>query len=121
MCVPRVSTGIPSLNWANPFPTARMGTAPCGACDQPMLTALWSGLGDKAAERWASLLRSPALAFWLVGALAWAWAHGWLFGSAAEWGRLLHGWDQQVGRAGVVAQIALLLVLLLVVSASARL
>jgi hypothetical protein len=86
-----------------------------------MLTALWSGLGNKAADRWASLLQSPALAFWLVGVLAWAWAHGGLFGSAAQWGRLIHTWNQQVGRAGVVAQIALLLLLLLVVSASARL
>jgi hypothetical protein len=86
-----------------------------------MLTALWSGLGTKAADRWASLLQSPALAFWLVGVLAWAWSQGGLFGAATQWGRLTHAWDQQAGSAGIVAQVALLLLLLLVVSASARL
>jgi hypothetical protein len=86
-----------------------------------MLTALWSGLGTKAADRWASLLQSPAVAFWLVGVLAWVWSQGGLSGSAARWSRLAHAWDQWVGQAGIVAQVAVLLLLLLVVSASARL
>jgi hypothetical protein len=86
-----------------------------------VLTALWSGLGTKAADWWASLLRSPALAFWLTGALAWAWANGGLVGSGAPWARLLRHWAQQAGQAGIVAQVALGLLALLVVSASARL
>jgi hypothetical protein len=86
-----------------------------------MLAALWSGLGGKAADRWGALLQSPALAFWLVGVVAWVWSSGGLSGSAARWGHLVHAWNEQAGGASVVLQVAFLILALLVVSASARL
>lgn len=41
-----------------------------------MITAFWSGLGGKLADRAALALVSPAFAFWLVGLLAWVAAGG---------------------------------------------
>src|ERR1700722_6346123 len=120
-CAWRVSTATPCSNSASRFPSARTGTVPCGGCDGLMLAALWSGLGDKAADRWGALLQSPALAFWLVGVVAWVWSSGGLSGSAARWGHLVRAWNQQAGGQSVVLQVAFLVLALLVVTASARL
>jgi hypothetical protein len=84
-----------------------------------VLTAFWSGLGGKAADRWAALLQSPAMAFWLVGLLGWVAANGGLWGSGSGWSRLVAEWNRAFSGAGVVPQVAVLLLALLVVSASA--
>ncbi len=81
-----------------------------------MLTALWSGIGDKAADRWAALLQSPALAFWLLGLLAWVWRHGGLWGPGSGWTDLVHAWDSALGGSGLVAQAVAVGVGLLIVS-----
>ena len=39
-----------------------------------MLTALWSGLGDEFAKRWAARVLTPAFAFW-AGGLVVLWWH----------------------------------------------
>jgi hypothetical protein len=86
-----------------------------------VITALWSGLGGKVADKWASLLLSPALAFWAGGLLAWVWAHGGFTGADSGWAALERQWDQAFSRPSVVAQIAVAVLALLVVAASAQL
>jgi hypothetical protein len=41
------------------------------------VTALWTGLGGKLAERWIVMIVSPAFAFWAGGVVAWTWQRGW--------------------------------------------
>ncbi len=84
-----------------------------------MLTALWSSVGSKVGERWATLIASPALAFWFGGLLAWAYAHGGLVGAHASWRRLADDYQTNIGDAGTVAQLAALAVLAIGVAVSA--
>jgi hypothetical protein len=74
---------------------------------------MWSGLGGKVAERWATLLASPALVFWIGGVLAWVLDRGGLSGFQEV--------ERLWGRTSVVAQALLVVLLLLVVGGSARL
>jgi hypothetical protein len=82
---------------------------------------MWSGLGGKAAERWAALLTSPALLFWIGGVLAYAWSHGGLFGTGAGWSALATLWTQTFGATTAVSETLLALCALLLVAGSARL
>ncbi|MCQ4041441.1 hypothetical protein ACFOSC_13055 [Streptantibioticus rubrisoli] len=86
-----------------------------------MLTALWSGLGGKTADRWASLLTSPAMVFWLGGAFAWAWSHSHTTRPGADWQALGHGWSRGFGGMPTVVQAVSVLLALLLVVGSARL
>src|SRR5437879_1829436 len=81
---------------------------------------MWSGLGGKAAERWAALLTSPALLFWIGGVLAYVWGHGGLFGPGAGWSALTAVWEQTFGATTAVAETLLALCALLLVAGSAR-
>jgi hypothetical protein len=85
-----------------------------------VLTALWSGLGGKVAEKWAALLLSPALAFWMGGLLAWVWAHGGFTGPHSGWAELAGWWRREVEASGDAAPIVFAVIALLVVAASAR-
>lgn len=86
-----------------------------------MITALWSSLGGKVGERWASLLLSPALVFWGGGLLAWVWRHGGFFGADSGWQELERGWASTFGGLTAAGQVVLAVLALLVVAASARL
>ncbi|SHF87714.1 hypothetical protein [Streptoalloteichus hindustanus] len=86
-----------------------------------MISSLWSGLGGKVAERWAVLLVSPALVFWLGGVVAWAHGHGGLTGPGSGWRALDQEWTRTVGSPTPTAQGVLVVVALLVVAGSARL
>jgi hypothetical protein len=70
----------------------------------------WSAVSGKLADRWATL-SAPALVFWLGGLLAWAYSNG----GFHELTVLTHWLDKQTG----ATQIAVLLVALLSVTASA--
>jgi hypothetical protein len=86
-----------------------------------VLSALGAGLGNKVAERWASLLGSPALVFWIGGLLAWVWGHGGFTGPDSGWRELERWWGQSVGTASVVVQALVAVLALLLVAGSARL
>lgn len=86
-----------------------------------MLGALGAGLGQKVAERWADLLSSPALVFWIGGLLAWVTGHGGLVGDGSGWGALEGWWGRSVGATSAVVQALFAVLLLLVVAGSARL
>ncbi|UOZ03498.1 hypothetical protein [Amycolatopsis sp. WQ 127309] len=75
-----------------------------------MLTGMWSGLGGKVADRWASLLLSPALVFWIGGVLAWT-------GSRDLGSR----WQETLGGTTSATQVLLAVAALLLVAGSARL
>src|SRR5258708_5587050 len=74
---------------------------------------MWSGLGSKVAERWATLLVSPALVFWLGGLVSWGLHRGGLAGVPAI--------ERVLGGTSLIAQALLVVLLLLVVAGSARL
>jgi len=84
-----------------------------------MLTAFWSGLGDEFAKRWATRILTPAFAFW-AGGLVVLWWH------AHARGVQEHGWAHELsvtttwlrGLPGV-AQAALVVVGLILLTASA--
>jgi hypothetical protein len=78
-----------------------------------VLTAMWSGLGGKVAERWAALLVSPALVFWLGGLVTWMLHRGGLTG--------LPEFERVLGEVGLAVQALLVVLLLLIVASSARL
>ncbi|MFI6299053.1 hypothetical protein ACIBEJ_46210 [Nonomuraea sp. NPDC050790] len=86
-----------------------------------MFGSVWAPLGGKVADRWATLLLSPVLAFWGGGLLAWVWSHGGFGGAASGWTALERQWRQAFATATPVAEVALIVVALLVVAASARL
>ncbi|MCP2256526.1 hypothetical protein LX15_000209 [Streptoalloteichus tenebrarius] len=86
-----------------------------------MIASLWSGLGGKVAERWATLLISPALLFWLGGLLAWVHGHGGLTGARSGWQALDREWTRAFGSPTPTAQGVFVVVALLVVAGSARL
>lgn len=86
-----------------------------------MLSALGADLGRSVAERWVSLLSSPALVFWIGGVLAWTWAHGGFTGPDSGWRELEHWWVQSFGTTSVVVQALLAVLALLLVAGSAQL
>lgn len=86
-----------------------------------MLGTLGADLGRKIAERWGSLLGSPALVFWTGGLLAWTWAHGGFTGPDSGWGELERWWAQSFGTTSVVVQALFAVVALLLVVGSAQL
>jgi hypothetical protein len=86
-----------------------------------VLGAVWSGVGGKVADKWAALLLSPALVFWGGGVLAWVWAHGGFTGTRSGWAKLDERWRHAFNQPTAVAQVALILLALLVVAGSARL
>ncbi|MGY1583235.1 hypothetical protein [Streptomyces sp. MN13] len=86
-----------------------------------MLTALWSGLGSKMADRWALLLTSPALGFWMGGLLAWIHAHGGITGRRSGWQALGRAWDISMGSLPAAAQVVTVVLAVLLVAGSARL
>ena len=78
-----------------------------------MLTKFWEGVGSKLSERFIAAVFSPAFAFWIGGALAWAWrnrSRGYL-GNLDAWGRRLNTLP-------TFAQAALVILVLLGVTAS---
>jgi hypothetical protein len=83
-----------------------------------VLTDFWTGLGGKLAERWITLLFSPALAFWAGGLAAWMWRYGRPLVSADGWKALLDRWAALLQGLPVVAQGALVVGLLLVIVVS---
>jgi hypothetical protein len=85
-----------------------------------VLSIVWSGLSSKVGERWAALLLSPALAFWLGGLLALVYQQGGLIGPSSGWAALLHWWSSQPSADQSVVQVAAIVVALLVLAASAR-
>ncbi len=95
--------------------TARTG----GLAD--VITALWSSFSEKAADRWAGLLFSPAMAFWLGGVIAWVWAHGGFTGPNSGWRTLERNWSDTLGKTSVVAQVMCAALALSIAVASARL
>lgn len=86
-----------------------------------MLSALGADLGRKVAERWVSLLGSPALAFWIGGLLAWTWGHGGFTGPNSGWRALERWWVSSFGGTSVVVQALFAVLALLVVAGSAQL
>ncbi|GAA3623180.1 hypothetical protein C8D88_110209 [Lentzea atacamensis] len=86
-----------------------------------MLSALGTGLGTKVAERWAGLLGSPALVFWIGGLLAWTWGHGGFAGPNSGWRELERWWARSFGTTSVAVQAFVAVLLLLLVAGSARL
>jgi hypothetical protein len=82
---------------------------------------MWSGLGSKVADRSAALLLSPALAFWGGGILAWVHANGGLVGTASGWAALDFRFWQAFTKPTDIVLIALVLVALLTVAATAKL
>ncbi|WP_460391593.1 hypothetical protein [Actinophytocola sediminis] len=69
-----------------------------------MLSTLGADLGRKVAERWMSLLGSPALAFWIGGLLTWIWAHGGFTWPDSGWQQLERWWAQSFGTTSVVCR-----------------
>ena len=105
----------------SPSPSVLGGTAVSSDVrEREVLTAVWSGLGGKVADRWADLLLSPALAFWGLGLLAWVSANGGLTGSPSGWTKVVELWEDDVAAGGLVPQVAAVLGLLLLVAATAR-
>ncbi len=80
---------------------------------------MWSGLGGKVGERWAVLLASPALVFWIGGLLAWVQAHGGVAGRG--WTALETAWKAGPGGSSGTAQVLAVVGALLVIATSARL
>jgi hypothetical protein len=77
-----------------------------------VLTSFWQGVSGKLAERWAAL-SVPALVVWVLGVVLWATTHG----GWARLGSLLQGLD----RLSTLAQVAVVVMVLAVVAASAML
>ena len=84
-----------------------------------MLTAFWSGLGDEFAKRWAARILTPAFAFW-AGGLVVLWWH------AHAPGVQEHGWAHELSATTTwlrglpgIAQAALVVVGLILLTASA--
>lgn len=78
-----------------------------------MLTKFWEGIGSKLSERFIAAVFSPAFAFWLGGALAWAWRNrnkGYL--------ETLDAWANRLDTLPIFAQVALVILALLGVTAS---
>jgi len=86
-----------------------------------VLTTFWSGLGGKVADRWAALLTSPALVFWLGGVLAWVWGQGGLVGHGSGWHSLGRAWSQGIGGLPIAPQVMTAVLALLLVAGSSRL
>ncbi|MFP8882951.1 MULTISPECIES: hypothetical protein [Streptomyces] len=82
-----------------------------------MLTALWTGLGGRLAERWDS----SAVMFWTGGVLAWVWGHGGLSGPGSGWQAFGSAWEQEFGGLPVAAQVVIAVLALLIVAGSRRL
>ena len=73
-----------------------------------MLTKFWEGLGSKLAERWVEVGLTPAFLFWVGGAGAWLYAHGWTRG----WQSLTAWVSQRSGAEQVILAVAGLLLIL---------
>jgi hypothetical protein len=83
-----------------------------------VLTDFWTGLGGKLAERWITLVFSPAFAFWAGGLAAWVWRYGRPLVSTGGWKALLDRWAALLQGLPVIAQAALVVGVLLVIVVS---
>jgi hypothetical protein len=83
-----------------------------------MLTDFWTGIGGKLAERWATLLLSPAFAFWAGALAAWAWRYGRARASRQGWISILQAWADDLRGLSPVVQAALVVGLLLGIALS---
>ncbi len=84
-----------------------------------MLEQFWTGLGGSLAERWLTLLLSPALAFWAGGLAAWAWHHTRTSVQPSSWRQTLNMWADVLGGLPVLLQGVLVVGLLIAVTLSA--
>ncbi|MFE7840072.1 hypothetical protein ACFU53_29660 [Streptomyces sp. NPDC057474] len=84
-----------------------------------MLGQFWNGLGGKLAERWISLLLSPALLFWATGLIAWHWKRTDPSLSHDGWRAVARHLGDQVRGLPVLVQGLLVVVSLIVVALSA--
>jgi hypothetical protein len=75
-----------------------------------MISSFWSGMGGKLAERWAAALFTPAFAFWALGVGAWLLSRP----DPAAWRRLADAFEGL----SVIAQTALIVLVLMTVAAS---
>lgn len=82
------------------------------------LTKFEEGLGGRLAERWVAILVTPSFAFWIGGLLAWAWQYGWspVLGDTTD-----SGWLKRLADQPQAVQIAVLVGVLVLVSASSTL
>jgi hypothetical protein len=84
-----------------------------------VLTDFWTGIGGKLADRWATLLPSPAFAFWAGALAAWVWRYGHARASRQGWISILQAWAGELRGLPAVVQAALVVGLLLGVALSA--
>lgn len=86
------------------------------------MATLVSDLGGKVGQRFADLLLSPALGFWLAGLLAWVTGHGGLTGDDNGWAALRRTWEDAAGSAkdDALTQIVVASTAVLLIAASAR-
>jgi hypothetical protein len=84
-----------------------------------MLTTFWEGLGSKLAEQWAPRMLTPAFVFWIGGLAAWLWGN--LGGDirADGWATALQQHTNKLKSLPVALQVALVIVILLALVASA--
>jgi hypothetical protein len=74
------------------------------------MTALWSGLGGKLAERWTAVVLTPAFAFWAGGVACWTWSDA----TGRSWSAL----GRSLGRLSSAEQLSIAVGALLVVATS---
>ena len=84
-----------------------------------MLTDFWTGIGGKLAERWTTLILTPAFAFWAGALAAWVWRYGHARASRQGWVSILQAWARDLRGLPAVIQAALVVGLLLGVVLSA--
>ncbi len=84
-----------------------------------MLTTFWEGLGNKLAEQWAPRILTPAFAFWLGGLIAWLWGNLGADIRANGWAAALQAHTTKLHTLPIVLQVALVVVILLALVASA--
>jgi hypothetical protein len=84
-----------------------------------MLTTFWEGLGSKVAEQWALRILTPAFAFWTGGLTAWLWGNLGDDIRANGWAAALQEHTSKLQTLPVALQVALVIVILLALVASA--
>jgi len=84
-----------------------------------MLTTFWEGLGNKLAEQWAPRILTPAFAFWTGGLAAWLWGNLGDDIRANGWAVALQRHTTKFDNLPIALQVALVIVVLLALVASA--
>jgi hypothetical protein len=84
-----------------------------------MLTSFWEGLGSKLAEQWAARILTPAFVFWIGGLTAWVWGNLGDDIHANGWAAALQAHTTKLQTLPIALQVALVVVILLGLVASA--